>query len=420
MTNKQCASENASNNGGFGLPHRRLGDQVSIQRAFSLNGSAALVLFLAGLCITVSWTSFAAEKELAIPTNAPNALGHPELPPEPEEEEEEEERGLGVGRDSPDFERPIDRRARLIRVEPAQFPEELKGTGMAADIQLSVVVDRTGRASHIRVEDSPDETFTAAALDAVSQWEWQPAVKRGKLSNERIPISVPVSEEHGDLAVFDFKGGRVALEDTAYGTEVDTPIHRRFGVRPVYPFMMLAGGKPGEVVVEFIVGEGGVPSDMNIVESTHREFGYAALGAFAQWKYEPAQFRGRVVPARLRYRVSFQAGEFDAETMRMAVGLRDENLPELVSVREIDRQPRAAKVFYPPKLVSGDDTPQRHKVRVSLLVTPQGDAMFPQVVSSPDPLAGYIALAAVQYWKFTPAIKKRQPVYVHLTFPIAF
>lgn len=363
----------------------------------------------------------AAEDEPAIPSAGPNVLGQPEQPPEPEETEpEEEQRGLGVGADSPDYDRPVDRRARLIRVEPAQYPEELQGTGMAADIQLSVVVDRNGRASHIRVEDSPDEAFTTAALDAVSLWEWQPAVKRGKLSNERIPISVPVSEEHGDLAVFDFKGGRVALERTDYGAEVDNPIHRRFGVRPVYPFLMLAAGKPGEVVVEFIVGEGGVPSDLNIVESTHREFGYAALGAFVQWKFEPAQFRGRVVPARMRYRVSFQASEIDEETMRMAVGLRDENLPELVPVREIDRQPRAAKVFYPPKFVSGDETPQRHKVRVSILVTPEGDPLFPQVESTPDPVAGYVALSAVQYWKFTPAMKKRKPVLVHLTFPIAF
>jgi outer membrane biosynthesis protein TonB len=159
---------------------------------------------------------------------------------------------------------------------------------------------------------------------------------------------------------------------------------------------------------------------MNIVESTHREFGYAALGAFVQWKFEPAQFRGRAVPARLRYRVSFQASEIDAETMRMAVGLRNGNLPELVSVREIDRQPRAAKVFYPPKFVSDDETPQRHKVRVSLLVTPEGNPLFPQVESAPDPIAGYIALSAVQYWKFTPAMKKRKPVLVQLSFPIAF
>jgi hypothetical protein len=54
------------------------------------------------------------------------------------------------------------------------------------------------------------------------------------------------------------------------------------------------------------------------------------------------------------------------------------------------------------------------------LVTPKGEPLFPQVDAAPDPVSGYAAAAALQYWRFTPAMKKRQPVLVHLRFPMTF
>lgn len=344
-----------------------------------------------------------------------DVIGRGEIDPEtgevevPDEQPEEQQRALN-------------RRARLVYSVPAQYPEELAGSGVSVEVSLSVVVDRLGRASHIRVEESPDAMFTGAALDALSQWEWLPALRGGRVTNERVPLTIPVSEEHGDLTLYDFVGGRIVLEGIRYGgdLEVDEPVRRLFGVRPAYPFQMLVGERSGEVVVQFTVGESGVPEEMEVIEATHSEFGYAAQGALRLWKYSPALKSGRFIPARLQYRISFQPGEIGEGLKVIARGLYAGTLEGLVPANQIDQQPRALRTFNPPQFKEDREVGERHRVKLSLVVTADGEVRLPYIESAPDPLSGYTALAAVGYWRFLPARKDRVPVPVKVTLPMTF
>jgi len=316
----------------------------------------------------------------------------------------------------------LNRRARLVYSVPAQYPEELSGSGVSTEVSVNVMVDRLGRASHIRVEDSPDPLFTEAALDAIAQWEWLPALRGGHVTNERVPLTIPVSEEHGDLSLYDFVGGRIVLEGIRYGgdLEVDEPVRRLFGVRPAYPFQMLVGERSGEVVLQFTVGESGVPEEMEVLEATHSEFGYAAEGALRLWTYSPARKAGRTIPARLRYRISFQPAEFSEDLKVIARGLYAGTLEGLVPADQIDQQPRALRTFNPPQSKADREAGEWHRVKVSLVVTADGEVRLPYVESAPDPLSGYTALAAVGYWRFLPARKDRVAVPVKVTLPMTF
>jgi hypothetical protein len=54
------------------------------------------------------------------------------------------------------------------------------------------------------------------------------------------------------------------------------------------------------------------------------------------------------------------------------------------------------------------------------VVTADGEVKLPRAISAPDPLSGYIALAAVNYWRFEPARKNDVPVAALLSFPVTF
>lgn len=315
---------------------------------------------------------------------------------------------------------PRNREARLIHVVPPEYPEELVGSGLSAEVMLSVMVDREGKASHVRVEDSAHPLFTNAALDAVYQWEFLPRIREGRITNARMRLTVLVSEEVGDRAVHDYPGGRIALEDLTYETEPDTPLRRFFGLRPAYPFAMLAEGKAGEVVLEFNVGEEGIPRDIKVIEATNRDFAYACQGALVHWQFTPAMKRGRAVSARLRYRMSFEPEEFDEKLLELARGLYHGRPTGLMSSRTVSEQPRVLRQFNPSSYDGTRNAPRRRRVTVEVVVTELGEVLLPRVVSSPDPLSGYIALAAVSYWRFEPARKDGQPVAVNVTLPVTF
>lgn len=326
-----------------------------------------------------------------------------------------------VPRGTNDDYRPRNRKPRLIKTVPPQYPEQFKGTGLTAEVMVSMMVDRLGRASHIRVEDSPDPAFTDAALEAIGNWEFLPAIKETKVTNFRIEnIAVLVSEELGENTYFDYLGGRIALEKVTYSAEPDQPLKRLRGLRAPYPFEMLAEGKPGEVVVEFVVGEEGVAQNFQVIESTHRDFSLAAQAAVGHWLYSPAMTLGITVPATLRYRVSFQPEDFDESARAMAKDLLAGRSAGLVSARQVERQPSVAYQIQPVRPIGAALSAGRQRVTVGIVVTEQGEVRFPHVVAADDPLAGYVALAAVSYWRFRPALRENTPVPVRVVLPLVF
>ena len=329
--------------------------------------------------------------------------------------------GTAASPDAPaDDSLPHNREARLVRVVPPVYPNAMAGTGLSAEVMLSVMVDRQGRASHVRVEDSSDPLFTDAAMDAINQWEFLPRVREGRISNARMRLTVLVAEEVGDRAVHDYAGGRIALESIKYDGPTDSPVRRFFGLRPVYPFELLLSRKAGEVLVECVVGEDGLPHDIKVVEATHREFAYSVQGALVHWRFSPAIKDGQPVNARLRYRMSFQPAELDESLLKLATDLRNGHAPGIEFPRTLSQQPRVARSINPSSYDGSNGAPRRRRVTVEIVVTELGEVRLPRVVSAPDPLSGYMALAAVAYWRFEPGRKNEQPVAVDVSLPITF
>jgi len=316
--------------------------------------------------------------------------------------------------------RSVNRPPRVLKTVPSQYPDRLKGSGVSGEVIASILVDRMGRASHIRVEQSPDDLFTDSALTSLSQWEFLPALKNGRLTNSRLRVSISVSEEMGDTTYFDFSGGRITLEGVSYGGDHEHEVKRLFGLRPVFPFEMLVDAKPGEVLLEFSVDGDGKPYDMKVLEATHKEFSFASQAAMAHWRFSPALQEGKTVPARLRYRVSFQPDEVPEYLLALARRMRDGKSEDFVSAKELDSPPKIVRSLMPYLPEGVKDREGRHRVTLRIVITSDGQVLLPRIESADEPLVGYAAATIISYWKFSPGYRNRQPVQVNVSLPVIF
>jgi TonB family protein len=317
--------------------------------------------------------------------------------------------------------RAVNRPPRVLKTVASEYPEELRGSGVTGEVLVSLMVDRLGRPSHIRVDQSPDELFTDSALTSLAQWEFLPALRNGRLTNSRVRVSIAVGEEMGDSTYFRYPGGRIVLEGVTYAGRHEHEIKRVYGLRPVYPFAMLADAKPGEVVLEFSVHSDGRPYDMQVVEATHRDFALAARAAMAHWRYSPALQEGNAVAARLRYRVSFQPDQLRPDVLELARRIQAGTTEEdFVPTKMLDSAPKVLRSMMPVLPEGAVSTEGRNRVTVGIVITPSGEVLLPRIEGNPDPLVGYAAATVVPYWKFSPAYRRGGPVQVDVSLPITF
>ncbi len=69
---------------------------------------------------------------------------------------------------------------RLLRQPRAVYPPELQQAGVEGVVRLRAIISKEGTVMHPQVINSIDPRFAKAALDAVSQWLYQPALLNGE------------------------------------------------------------------------------------------------------------------------------------------------------------------------------------------------------------------------------------------------
>ena len=83
------------------------------------------------------------------------------------------------------------------RVQPV-YPDRARKKGVSGSVQLSLLVGVDGAVRDAKVlQSSPPDTFDAAALDAVRQWRFSPALYEGR------PVPIRVTQ----TLRFGFEGG---------------------------------------------------------------------------------------------------------------------------------------------------------------------------------------------------------------------
>ena len=85
----------------------------------------------------------------------------------------------------PDVEMP-----RLLREVKPQYTERALKEKVQGEVTLQCIVRTTGRATDIKVVQSLDPDLDKAAVDAASQWEFEPGKRKGKPVNVQVTVTM--------------------------------------------------------------------------------------------------------------------------------------------------------------------------------------------------------------------------------------
>jgi TonB family protein len=164
---------------------------------------------------------------------------------------------------------------------------------------------------------------------------------------------------------------------------------------PVYPPALQAARVEGKVKVRFIVEANGAVTGVRAVSATDPRFETAAVAAVRRWKFDPALDGGRAIASCLEVPVLFRL----ADVKKPPLFPPEDPVTLPVTPPVAVEQPGAD---YPPELLARNLPGQ---VRVQLTVDAKGRAQDVAVGGATHVDFVLPALAALQRWKFQPAMQ---------------
>lgn len=188
-----------------------------------------------------------------------------------------------------------------------RYPVDARKEKVQGVVILNSVVDEEGRVAEVHVVREAPMGLTEAAVAAVRQWRYEPAVKDG--------VAVPVSF----VTTINFRLDTSPPEPP--GEWQGQPLHRIQpggevaeprkvkDARPRYPEEVRRRGESGTVVMEVIIDTEGQVKAVRVVESPSEELAQAAAEAVRQWQYEPTVKDGKPVPVLLTVTVRFRLAQ---------------------------------------------------------------------------------------------------------------
>jgi RNA polymerase sigma factor (sigma-70 family) len=105
--------------------------------------------------------------------------------------------------------------AKLDRIPTAkartrpQYPAEMRKAGIGGEVTVEFIVDKEGNVVNAVAVKSSRREFEAAAVEAVSQWEFSPGQKGGRVVNTRmqVPLVFSMDKKEGTPGEATVKGG---------------------------------------------------------------------------------------------------------------------------------------------------------------------------------------------------------------------
>ena len=195
------------------------------------------------------------------------------------------------------------------------YPESARAEDVEGQVVVQFVVDEQGGVVDPVVLRSPDDRLSEAAISAVRQARFRPGQQRGEAV--RVRFAVPITFRlDGEAApprpARSFRAGPETTDDGTPIFEVAEVQPRLIGglaelqERVVYPADARAEGVEGQVVVQFVIDEGGAVVDPVVLRSPDDRLAEAALAAVRQARFEPGMQRGEPVKVRFAVPITFR------------------------------------------------------------------------------------------------------------------
>ncbi len=303
----------------------------------------------------------------------------------------------------------------ISKVEPeySHAARKLKVEGV---VVLYAVILPDGTARNFRVVQSLGFGLDQKAIEAVSQWKFQPGTKDGQ--------AVPVA------STFEvrFRLLKSTRPDTWFtgpmAFVLDAGIEPPVALEGVMP-KTSKGASDESAVLEFTVGGSGEVADIRAIHGSKSASELLAR-SLATWRFQPATKGAVTVEARGRVRFIKGQGD-EAAKLPLFEGRGTANSPVNSAVPAAGRGNRAG--FTAPMLlqrVEADYTDAARNARiggvviVQILVDERGDVAEAKVITGLGYGLDEKALEAVRKWKFDAARQNGRPVAATIKAEIEF
>lgn len=294
------------------------------------------------------------------------------------------------------------------------YPAHLRASGTGGTVQVSFVVSPAGEPADVRVLSTPDSSFSAPSVQAVSLLRFTPAQLQGRAVAVRVEQPITWRVEAAPAAA-----QAPVLPDSiqVYAVEeVDVrPMPRNFrefeaALRQLYPAELRGSNARAQVAARFAVDAAGVPRYAHVLRSTDPRFHAPTLEAVGRLRFQPAQRGGASVWVWLEVPVDWEEPRGDSIDGYELSAV--EVLPRLVNGPAFGR---ALARAYPPYL---RDAGVQATVQVRFRVEVDGTISNPTIILSTDPRFNEPTLEALQGIRFRPARVNGRPVRVWVVQPI--
>jgi TonB family protein len=201
------------------------------------------------------------------------------------------------------------------------FPVRALNEGITSgEVWLFVEVDREGRLGDVLAFAHSGADFANAAVHAIEQWQFTPALVAGEPvgSTNRINVHFEMNGVTAYTKMPDPSGERTGPgERFAYRPftlpELDRIPKAIFRPSPVYPQEWIRQGKTGVVMVDYFIDEDGRTRFPRVVGNPDELLAASAVEAVKTWQFDPPSRQGQRVLAQVWQEIYFQPDRAKAE-----------------------------------------------------------------------------------------------------------
>ena len=188
------------------------------------------------------------------------------------------------------------------KVQPV-YPQSAQADKVQGIVILEAIIGVDGKVSDVRVLRSVP-LLDKAAVDAVSKWEYTPALLEGKptavVTTVTVTFTIDGGSPSGPVTAPPWPAAAGALR---VGGSIKPPRQTK-NVRPVYPVGAQYDRTGGAVILEVLIGPDGKVKDARVLRSSP-VFDKSAVEAVKKWEYEPTVVNGVPVSLTMAVTVSF-------------------------------------------------------------------------------------------------------------------
>lgn len=203
------------------------------------------------------------------------------------------------------------------RIVQYEYTEEARAAELEGTLVLSLVIDKNGEPHDLRVVQPLGKGLDERALLTTKRWRFTPGTYKDR------PVSVAATMEvtfrhcraYGVSAVLPATGADFSVSEQIKGFRgiakrlrpcgIDRNLLRKGACAPMAvdtPLPQISGdleqAQPeGNVRFSFSIADDGTITNLRVVESAGKSLDDAAIAAAQHWRFRPALYKGRIIPA---------------------------------------------------------------------------------------------------------------------------